>query len=105
MRMMQNKKRIEAVAFVINSPGGSVVYSDIVSNSIKTFCNDNKLKLFTFTDSMALSGGYYLICVGDEVFATKASLVGSVGAIVTSFDFKAILDKYDIERYYINNNE
>jgi ClpP class serine protease len=105
MRLTKNKKRIEAVAFVINSRGGSIVYSNILANAMKTFCTDNKLKLFTFTDSIAVSGGYYLLCVGDEVYASKPALVGSVGAIISNFDFKVLLDKYNLDRIYLTAKE
>jgi ClpP class serine protease len=105
LRMLKNRNRVQAVAFVINSPGGSAVYSNIISTSIKSFCKDNKLPLLTFTDSVAASGGYWLLCIGDEVYASKHSLVGSVGAVITSMNFKAILDKYQIEREYITTSK
>mgnify|MGYP007031241598 CR=1 FL=1 len=34
-KIIRNKKRVEAICFIINSPGGSAVYSNIISITIK----------------------------------------------------------------------
>ena len=47
---------------------------------------------------MAVSGGYYLLCVGDKVYARKNSLIGSIGAVFTTFEFKSLLDRFEIEK-------
>jgi ClpP class serine protease len=103
--MMKNKKRIQAVAFVINSPGGSLTHSNLVAGGIRGFCDENKLKLLTFTDSLAASGGYYVLCVGDEVYASKPALVGSVGALASSIDLHSLLEKYNLHRLYLTSQE
>lgn len=101
--LQKNKKSIEAVGLVINSNGGSAVQSEAISSSIKTFCNINKIKLFTFAESVAVSGGYWILTVGDEVYANHASLVGSIGVIFCTVNLKSLLDERNIKRRYFTS--
>jgi len=64
LKMVYNKKNIEVVAFVIDSPGGSAVYSAIIGDSMRKFCDKNNKKLLTFSESVSGSGGYWLLCIG-----------------------------------------
>jgi len=75
-----------------------VVHSNIISSNIRKFSTNNNIKLFTFTESMAVSGGYYLLCVGDRVYARKNSIIGSIGAVFTSINFKSVIERYEIEK-------
>jgi ClpP class serine protease len=102
--MEKKRKKIEAVAFVVNSTGGSAVSSNIIANHLTTFCGMNKLKLYTFAESYALSGGYWILCPGDEVYAYNSSKVGSIGAVMTSLDFKEFIEKRHIERIYLSSS-
>ena len=51
-----------------------------------------------FIEDVAASGGYWLSCIGDEIFADKSSIVGSIGVISASFGFKNLIEKIGIER-------
>ncbi len=101
--METSYKALEAVAFVVNSTGGSAVASNSIANTLKTFCKVNNLKLFTFVDDFALSGGYWLHCIGDETFGYKSSKIGSVGVVITTLDFAEVLRSRGIERKYISS--
>jgi len=37
--------------------------------------------LYTFAEEFAYSGGYYLLCIGNEVYADGSSIVGGIGAM------------------------
>ena len=43
-------------------------------------------------------GGYWLSCMGDEIFADKSSIVGSIGVISASFGFTEAINKLGVER-------
>ena len=92
---------IAAVAFVINSPGGSPVYSSLMGESIKSFAKENNVKLYTFAEDVAASGGYWLLCNADKVYAHPDSLVGSIGVISTLMALKGRLGKMNIEKRLI----
>ena len=47
---------------------------------------------------MAASGGYLISCAGDEIYANKSSIIGSIGVIYSSFGFKDLIGKIGVER-------
>ena len=47
---------------------------------------------------MAASGGYWLACAGDEIYADESSIIGSIGVISAGFGFVEAIDKLGIER-------
>jgi ClpP class serine protease len=79
------------------------VASNSIGNTLRTFCRENKLALFTFADDFALSGGYWLHCTGEETFAYASSKVGSVGAVLTTVDIGQELKKRGLHREYITS--
>ena len=87
-----------AVAICINSPGGSPVQSELIYNRIRTLAKKHTIPVLVFVEDVAASGGYYIACAGDEIYASKSSVVGSIGVISTGFGFQSLLAKYGIER-------
>jgi signal peptide peptidase SppA len=92
------RKDISAVALVINSPGGSAVQSALIHARIRALAQEKKLPVFTFCEDVAASGGYWLACAGDEIYADSSSIVGSIGVIAAGFGFVEAIKKLGIER-------
>ena len=91
-------KNSAAVALIINSPGGSPTQSSLIYKRIKKLAKKNKTKVIFFVEDVAASGGYYIACAGDEIYADENSIVGSIGVIYASFGFDKLIKKYGIER-------
>ena len=91
-------KKLKAVAININSPGGSPVQSELIYQRIKELSVENKIPVFTFAQDVAASGGYFILCAGDEMFAHSASIVGSIGVISAGFGFEELIKKIGVER-------
>jgi signal peptide peptidase SppA len=91
-------KRAKAVALVINSPGGSAVQSALIHDRIRDLAQEHKLPVYAFVEDVAASGGYWLACAGDEIYADGGSIVGSIGVIYSGFGFQDALAKLGIER-------
>jgi ClpP class serine protease len=47
---------------------------------------------------VAASGGYWLACAGDEIYASKSSIIGSIGVISAGFGLHKAIEKLGIER-------
>ncbi len=62
-------KNIKAVVISINSPGGSPVQSNLLYDLIRSEADDKKVKVITYAEDVAASGGYMLMCAGDEIYA------------------------------------
>ena len=93
-----SQKKLSAVAISINSPGGSPVQSHLIYSLIRRLAEEKKVKVFTFAEDVAASGGYMLACAGDEIYANPSSIIGSIGVIYSSFGLKELIKKIGVER-------
>ncbi len=69
--------KIKAVVFRINSPGGSALASDVIWREVEL---TKKVKPFIVSmGDVAASGGYYIACAADSIFAQPNTITGSIG--------------------------
>lgn len=92
------RKGIAAVALIINSPGGAAVQSALIHARIRALSAEKNIPVFAFCEDVAASGGYWLACAGDEIYADSSSIVGSIGVIAAGFGFVDAIRKLGIER-------
>jgi signal peptide peptidase SppA len=90
--------RVEAVALVINSPGGSATQSALVADRIRGLAQEHEVPVLAFCEDVAASGGYWLACAADEIYAHPTSLVGSIGVVSGGFGLTGLIERYGIER-------
>ena len=62
----------DAVALAVNSPGGSPVQSAALYRRIRELAAARGTKVLCFAEDVAASGGYYLACAADEIYANEA---------------------------------
>ena len=91
-------ERIKAVVLRIDSPGGEVLASDEIHNAIVEFQSDTGKPVIASMGGMAASGGYWLAASADEIYASNASVIGSIGVISAGFGFPDVMEKLGIER-------
>lgn len=91
-------KKAKAVALLINSPGGSAVQSAQIGRRIRDLATEKDKPVYAFVEDVAASGGYWLACAADEIYADESSIVGSVGVIFAGFGFNDFIARYGVER-------
>jgi serine protease SohB len=91
-------RRLVAVALAINSPGGSPVQAALIHNRVRLLAKKRGVPVLAFIEDVAASGGYWLACAGDEIYADENSIVGSIGVISASFGFDKLIERIGIER-------
>ena len=91
-------KHLSAVALSVNSPGGSPVQSAQIAKRIRDLARERDVPVIAFVEDIAASGGYWLACAGDEIFADSSSIVGSIGVVSAGFGFPELLAKLGVER-------
>jgi signal peptide peptidase SppA len=91
-------KSVVAAAIVINSPGGSPVQAGLIHDRIRALAKERGIKVLTFAEDVAASGGYMLALAGDEIYAHPNSIVGSIGVVSAGFGFEKLMDKIGVER-------
>jgi len=91
-------KRLKAVALSVNSPGGSPVQSSLIAGHIRALSAEKDIPVYAFVEDVAASGGYWLACAADEIFADENSIIGSIGVISSGFGFVEAIKKIGVER-------
>lgn len=92
-------RRAKAVVARINSPGGSPVQAGhIYDELIYLQKQHTNKKLYAVIDDLGASGGYYIAVAAPTIIADRASMVGSIGVISSSFGFTGLMEKLGIER-------
>lgn len=90
--------RVKAVLLNINSPGGTVVDSDGIYRAIKLYKERYKVPVYAYVDGLCASGGMYVACSADKVYASDVSLIGSVGVLSPSFfNFTKLINTLGVE--------
>jgi protease-4 len=84
---------IKSVVVRINSPGGSVVASDEIYHMLQKFDKP----VVVWMGDMAASGGYYISCGGDYVFAHPDTLTGSIGVISQFLNAEELMEKVGVD--------
>jgi protease IV len=77
IRRLKNDDSIKAVVLRIDSPGGSALASDLIWHELREL--GKKKPLVVSVGGMAASGGYYMACAADKIYAEPTSIVGSIG--------------------------
>jgi signal peptide peptidase SppA len=91
-------ERLAAVALLVNSPGGSPTQSALVADRIRGLAAERDVPVLAFCEDVAASGGYWLACAADEIYAHATSIVGSIGVISQSFGLEGLLQRIGVER-------
>lgn len=73
--------RVKGILLVLNSPGGGVNDSDIIYRLLKEYKENYHVPIFAFVDGMCASGGYYIACAADKIYASDVSMIGSIGVL------------------------
>lgn len=78
LRKLRNDKSIKGIVLRINSPGGSSLASEIIWREIELIKNQGKPVVVSMGD-VAASGGYYISCNANTIFADSNTITGSIG--------------------------
>lgn len=93
---IRSDDRIKAVVLRINSPGGNILGAENILREIRLLQEAGKPVVASMSD-YAASGGYYIACTADSIFAEPNTLTGSIGVITIIPNPHAVLsDKLGI---------
>lgn len=98
--------KTRGVVLRINSPGGSPVQSGYIYDEIRRLRGEHPdTKVYAVITDLGASGAYYIASAADEIYADKASLVGSIGVTAASFGFVDLMGKLGVERRVYTSGE
>ncbi len=87
-----------AILLYIDSPGGGVYQSDDVYLALEEYKSVSGKPIWAYFGPLAASGGYYIGCAADTIYANRNTLTGSIGVISSSsIDLTELMDNYGIK--------
>ena len=96
--------QVKAVVFRVNSPGGSADASEQIWHAIKTL-QAKGLPVVVSMGDYAASGGYYISCCADYIYAEPTTLTGSIGIFGTVPNFSKLRDKVGLDIDGVTTNK
>ena len=96
-------KRVKAIVLRVNSPGGSAMISDILWNALEDA--KKKKTLVVSMGNVAASGGYYIACNANTIFADPMTVTGSIGVFATIPNIKGFTDDIGIKAEHVMTHE
>lgn len=102
-KLTQNDKNA-ALAIYINSPGGAVYQADELYLALQEYKATTGRPIYVYQGPMAASGGYYLSCAANEIYANRNTMTGCIGVIMgNSFDLTGLFDRLGIKSTTIHS--
>jgi protease-4 len=96
VRDVMKHRAYDAIVLRVDSPGGGVTASDQIWREVKRL-QDSGLPVIASYGSSATSGGYYVSCHADQIFAEETCITGSIGVIAQVLTMEDLMDKVGIE--------
>lgn len=106
LRAAFEDSKVKGVVLRINSPGGSPVQSGYVYDEIRRLRGLHpNTKVYAVISDLGASGAYYIASAADQIYADKASLVGSIGVTAAGYGFVGTMEKLGVERRTYTSGE
>ena len=104
LKKIRKDKDIKALVLRVNSPGGSADASEQIWHAIQNIKADSIPVIVSMGD-YAASGGYYISCGADYIFAEPTTLTGSIGIFGTIPDASKLRNKIGLDIDGITTNK
>ena len=102
---LKKNEKNSALAVFINSPGGAVYQADEVYLALQDYKTTGR-PVYIYQGPMAASGGYYISCAGNKIYANRNTLTGCIGVIMgSSYDLTGLFEKLGIKSVTIHSGK
>lgn len=94
------------IIIYVDSPGGGVYESDELYLALENYKKETGRPIYSYMGSMAASGGYYISCASDKIFANRNTWTGSIGVTIgTLYDISGLLENYGVKSVTITSGK
>lgn len=104
LNKIRKDPNIKGVVLRINSPGGSVAACQEIYEEIKKVKESGKKVVVSMGD-VAASGGYYIACPADKIFANPGTITGSIGVIAQMGNIEGLFTKIGVKSEVIKSGK
>lgn len=99
----RRNRKVKAVVLRVDSPGGDGYASDLIWREVE-LCRRKKPVVVSM-GNVAASGGYYISCSADRIFASPGTVTGSIGVFSLRFITEGLYEKLGISRQVVKRGE
>jgi len=95
---------VRGLILAIDSPGGGVTDSDEIYRMLLRFKREHpRVRVVALFGDIAASGGYYVACAADRIVARRTTITGSIGVIMSSWNFAELAKKVGVDEIAIKS--
>jgi len=94
---------VKAIVVRINSPGGGVGPSQEIYEEVRKL--KGKKPVVSSMGAVAASGGYYIACASQKIYANPGTITGSIGVIMQFVNVKELIEKIGIKGVVVKSGE
>ncbi|MDE6119476.1 MAG: signal peptide peptidase SppA, partial [Muribaculaceae bacterium] len=104
--LIDDSDRLAGLILRVNSPGGSAFASEQIWEALERFKSETGLPFYVSMGDVAASGGYYISCGADKIFAQSATITGSIGIFGMIPEINGLLtDKLGVNTATVQTNK
>lgn len=92
---------VKAIVLRLNTPGGGVGPSQEIYEEVRKV--HGKKVVVASMGALAASGGYYIACAADRIYANPGTITGSIGVIMNFVDVKDLIQKIGVKGYALKS--
>ena len=100
---MRKDRNVKAVVLRVNSPGGSALASDLIWRELEL--TKAEKPLVVSMGNLAASGGYYIACNANKIYAEPSTITGSIGVFGIVPNIKQFADNIGINAEQVGTNK
>jgi protease-4 len=105
LKMYADDSRVRAILIRMDTPGGGVAASQEISDQVKWLRNEKKKTVVISMGSVGASGGYYIACAADKIYANPGTVTGSIGVIAEWVNYGNLLKWAQMQPEVIKSGE
>src|SRR2546425_4273502 len=105
LKMYADDSRVRAILLRMDTPGGGVTASQEIADQVKWLRNEKGKKVVISMGAVGASGGYYIACAADKIYANPGTITGSIGVIAEWVNYGNLLKWAQMQPEVIKSGE
>jgi len=105
LKMYGDDSRVRAILLRMDTPGGGVAASQEIADQVKWIRTEKGKKVVISMGSVGASGGYYIACAADKIYANRGTITGSIGVIAEWVNYGNLLKWAQLQPEVIKSGE
>ncbi len=105
LKMYADDSRVKAILIRMDTPGGGVAASQEIADQVKWLRSEKGKTVVISMGSVGASGGYYIACAADKIYANPGTITGSIGVIAEWVNYGNLLKWAQMQPEVIKSGE